>query len=468
MIYLRLLINYLIVAIFYIPEFTRRCFGYVDIDQLSFFLFTENGTLGTDPQVLDAFFQWVILRPLLLVLVFYGIYHFLLKSKLSPLRLKLVYNILLPVLLVSGLVHNFLTYDGLNFAKRFSGKDLLENYFHNLPTTMPTIQKNKNLILLYVESLENTFSNDKIFDRNLNQPLEEKLGKSLFSIKQAPGTGWTTAGMVSSQCGMPIASFMGNSLGRRDAPVFSNLTCISDILADYGYQQTFFVGPDLKFSGMDKFYLEHGFQEAYGKDELFKKLDKQEFGTGWGGGPNDDIVLDAALEKIKINQKDQRNFNVTIITTDNHAPDGILSPRCKTENLDTKLAEVVLCTNRAIKTFIERLEEINVFENTVLVVMGDHKFMGDLGTSERDIYFNYYGANTKQLEATIFELTHFDVFPTLLRLILNIEVDQAHLGHSIFSKNLSGYKELREYIFGNEFLKFSQFYRSFWQKNTIE
>jgi len=465
MIYLKLLINYLIVAIFYIPEFTRRCFGYVDIDQLSFFLFTENGTLGTDPQVLDAFFQWVILRPLLLVLVFYGIYHFLLKSKLSPLRLKLVYNILLPVLLVSGLVHNFLTYDGLNFAKRFSGKDLLENYFHNLPTTMPTIQKNKNLILLYVESLENTFSNDKIFDRNLNQPLEEKLGKSLFSIKQAPGTGWTTAGMVSSQCGMPIASFMGNSLGRRDAPIFGNLTCISDILTTHNYKQTFFTGPDLKFSGTDKFYLEHGFQEAYGKAELFKSIDKVEFGTGWGGGPNDDFVLDAAFHKIKFNHKNQENFNVTILTTDNHAPEGILSPRCKTENLDSNLAEVVLCTNKSIAKFVERLEAINIFDNTVLVIMGDHKFMGDLGTTERSIYFNYYGANSKELKPKILELTHFDVFPTLIQLILNLDVDQVHLGHNIFSEDLSSYEGLREYIFGERFLIFSDFYRSFWQKS---
>ena len=465
MIYVKLLVSYFIVAIFYIPEFTRRCFGDVDFDQLLFFVFTENGTIGTDPQVLDAFFQWIILRPFLLVIVLYGIYRFLLKTKFSFSKHKLVRNLILLALLFSGLVYNFVTYGGFSFSMRYAGKDVLERYFQVLPTTMPMIDQKNNLILLYVESLENTFSNEEIFGRNLNEPLDEKLGISPFSVKQSPGTSWTTAGTVSSQCGMPIASFMGNSLGRRDAPIFGNLTCISDILTTHNYKQTFFTGPDLKFSGTDKFYLEHGFQEAYGKAELFKSIDKVEFGTGWGGGPNDDIVLDAAFDKIKFNHKNQENFNVTILTTDNHAPEGILSPRCKTENLDSNLAEVVLCTNKSIAKFVERLEAINIFDNTVLVIMGDHKFMGDLGTTERSIYFNYYGANSKELKPKILELTHFDVFPTLIQLILNLDVDQVHLGHNIFSENLSSYEGLREYIFGERFLIFSDFYRSFWQKS---
>lgn len=459
----KLLISYFVVAIFYIPEFTRRCFGYVDFDQLSFFLFTENGAVGTDPLVLNAFFQWVILRPLLLVLFLYGIYCIFLKNRFSFLKSTLLYSIISSLLMFTGIIYNFTTYGGLAFAQRFAGEDLLKHYFHPLPTKIPNVEFQSNLILLYVESLENTFSNEEIFGSNLNHPLDEKLGESPFLLKQAPGTGWTTAGMVASQCGMPIAGFMGNRLDRRDAPIFSNLKCVSDILAEHNYQQTFFVGPDLKFSGMDKFYLQHGFQEAYGKEELFKKIDREKFGTGWGGGPNDDVVLDAAFDKIISDFQEQRKFNVTIVTTDNHAPHGYLSPRCKNENFDKQISSVVVCTNKTIARFVQKLEDNNIFKNTVLVVMGDHKFMGDLGTTDRSIYFNYYGANSQELTPVITELTHFDVFPTLIQLTLNIELQKAHLGYNIFSNNSDDYKELKNYIFGDGFLVFSDFYRSFWR-----
>ena len=461
---IKIFVSFFIVAIFYIPEFTKRCFGNVDFNQLSFFLFTENGTLGTDPYVVREFYQWVVLRPFLGVLFLYAIYRFLVLPIIHLPKLERLYIMILPVLFLAGLAYNFKTYDGFSFVKRFSGDDRLEKYFETLPTGNLRSDSKNNLILLYVESLENTFSKEELFGHNLNRPLEEKLGLSPFSINQAPGTGWTTAGMVASQCGMPIASFMGNKLGRRDAPIFANLTCLSDILALENYKQTFFVGPDLKFSGMDKFYLKHGFKEAFGKEELFRTIDENVFGTGWGGGVNDDILLDAAFERIKSNFELNDNFNVTIVTTDNHAPDGYLSPRCKNENLMTQLAEVVLCTNKAISKFIDRLEELNIFENTVLVVMGDHRFMGTLESSERSIYFNYLGANSKSLEPKIFELTHFDVFPTLIELTLNLKIDKAHLGYSIFAKDFSGHKELQEYIFGDKFLVFSEFYRSFWYK----
>lgn len=467
MFFLKLLVNYLIVAVFFIPEFIYRCFGNVDFYQLTFFLFTENGTLGTDFYVLRTFFLWVVLRPAIIVLVSYVIYRFLIYPKFRSAKLIQYYKLILPIMLFIGIGYNFISYGGHLFAKRLVGEDLMPSYFAALPNTTSDSKSKNNLILLYIESLENTFSNEDVFGRNLNSPLDSKLGISPYKIKQAPGTGWTTAGMIASQCGMPLASFMGNNLRSRAAPIFGNLSCIGDILEMNNYKQAFFVGPDLKFSGMDKFYLNHGFSEAYGKNEIFKSLHKNEFRTGWGGGVNDDILLEIAYEHIKSDLEKQNYFNVTIATTDNHAPDGILSPRCQTENLTTQLAEVVLCTNKSVAKFIDKLKALDVFENTVLVVMGDHKFMGELGTEERSVYFNYFGSNTKELKPTIFELTHFDVFPTLLQLTLGVETNRAHLGHNIFAKDLSRYKELQEYIFGDSFLIFSEFYRSFWGKKVL-
>ena len=44
-----------------------------------------------------------------------------------------------------------------------------------------------------------------------------------------------------------------------------------------------------------------------------------------------------------------------------------------------QISEVIFCTNKSIVNFVENLESLNVFENTILVVMGDHNFMGEIG-----------------------------------------------------------------------------------------
>ena len=145
---IKIFVSFFIVAIFYIPEFTKRCFGNVDFDQLSFFLFTENGTLGTDPYVVREFYQWVVLRPFLGVLFLYAIYRFLVLPIIHLPKLERLYIMILPVLFLAGLAYNFKTYDGFSFVKRFSGDDRLENYFETLPTGNLRSDSKNNLILI--------------------------------------------------------------------------------------------------------------------------------------------------------------------------------------------------------------------------------------------------------------------------------------------------------------------------------
>jgi phosphoglycerol transferase len=112
--------------------------------------------------------------------------------------------------------------------------------------------------------------------------------------------------------------------------------CLGDYLSDLGYQQYFLVGPDLQFSGMDKFYRNHGYEYTFGKQELLEAGMPEDKLTGWGASVNDDTLLDLAFEQVlALHARSQRGgapggapLNVTVITTDNQAPDGYLSPRC--------------------------------------------------------------------------------------------------------------------------------------------
>jgi phosphoglycerol transferase len=85
-------------------------------------------------------------------------------------------------------------------------------------------------------------------------------------IIPAPGTNWSIAGMVASLCSVPLKPYYGNNMGSKSR-FLPSLTCLGDILKAQGYEQYFITGPKLKFSGMDTFYLDHGYDVTIGRDE---------------------------------------------------------------------------------------------------------------------------------------------------------------------------------------------------------
>jgi phosphoglycerol transferase MdoB-like AlkP superfamily enzyme len=97
----------------------------------------------------------------------------------------------------------------MEFVAANAGPD----YFgqHYVPPAEVVVQgaHPKNLILIYVESLEAGYSDRAVFGDDLIAPLT-KFGARSFDIShfdqfaQVPGTGWTIAAMVATQCGVPL------------------------------------------------------------------------------------------------------------------------------------------------------------------------------------------------------------------------------------------------------------------------
>ncbi|MEK9943113.1 MAG: hypothetical protein VW771_11650, partial [Gammaproteobacteria bacterium] len=66
---------------------------------------------------------------------------------------------------------------------------------------------NKNLVYIYLESLERTYLDETLFPGlTPNLARLEREGLSLTNLRQVPATGWTIAGMVASQCGQPLVT----------------------------------------------------------------------------------------------------------------------------------------------------------------------------------------------------------------------------------------------------------------------
>jgi phosphoglycerol transferase len=128
----------------------------------------------------------------------------------------------------------------------------------------------KSLVYIYAESLERTFLNHRAFP-GLTPKLSEmeRSSLSIHGIGQSPLTDWTVAGMVASQCGMPLATFRHDGNNLSDLSSFiPGATCIGDLLNERGYQLAYIGGADLHFAGKGRFYSDHKFEDITGLNEL--------------------------------------------------------------------------------------------------------------------------------------------------------------------------------------------------------
>lgn len=270
----------------------------------------------------------------------------------------------------------------------------------------------QNLLLVYVESLELGMRNETAFNVNLIAAIDDLPGE-IVPVTQVSGTGWSVAGMVASQCAIPLKTYYGNYLD--DMTNFlPNVVCLGDVLDRLGYQQYFLVGPDVTFGGMENFYRDHGYEFRIGQHEWQTRISDQTFFDGWGQSLHDDTLLEQAKEILIEASKSSAPFNMTIITTDNHAPNGRPSPRCLDDEKSSGFPGTFRCTSRIISSFINGLDKSGYLKNTLLVIMGDHLFMGGNPTMlppPRSIYFKIRAPHktVKQKHAT-----HFDVAPTIL------------------------------------------------------
>lgn len=99
---------------------------------------------------------------------------------------------------------------------------------------------------------------------------------------QLHGTDYTIAGMVASQCGIPLfAPFEGNASASMSS-FFPQNICLGDILKNSGYENYFMQGANLRFAGKDVFLRSHGFDHLYGSEELKTTVADPAYRNDWG------------------------------------------------------------------------------------------------------------------------------------------------------------------------------------------
>ncbi|MEO7343533.1 MAG: sulfatase-like hydrolase/transferase, partial [Methylotenera sp.] len=299
--------------------------------------------------------------------------------------------------------------------------------------------KPKNLVLIYVESLEDTYKDPTIFGKNLLASLDNLKGVSFKGFKQAPGTNWTIAGITSTQCGLPLKNvslYDGNNQGENIKSFLPRAICLGDVLHKAGYHNVYMGGDALAFSGKGKFFQDHHYDEVYGREELKQNLTANEMNY-WGLYDDDLFVLVKA--KLKELHTKSKPFNLTITTIDTHGPDGHFSKYCKSHGV-TEFKGIVECTSNQVASFILYMKKNGYLKDTNVVILGDHLAMynpvhQELDSAKERYIFNRFISNkliTKNRE----NILHFDMFPTILEFIgFQIKGGKLGLGFSAISQN---------------------------------
>lgn len=142
-------------------------------------------------------------------------------------------------------------------------------------------------------------------------------------------TGWTMAGMIASQCGVPLmpAGLLHDSQFDPLSKVVPGVDCLGDILAEQGYQLSYLGGASTQFAGKGLFYRGHQFNTVKGREDLEPLLEDPEYVNSWG--LYDDTLYDITADEVRrLDSQDSGPWGVVSLNLAGHAPNGYPSQSC--------------------------------------------------------------------------------------------------------------------------------------------
>ena len=377
------------------------------------------------------------------------------------------------ILLIIVLVYVAFDFKIIDYYRNiFSYSEFIEEHYVDPAKVNINFNNKKNLIHIYVESLEHTFLSKEYggaYDENLLPNLSRYMKDEVsFSNKNNSGfyssraTEWTIASMVAQTSGVGLITTIEGNLYGINSSFLPGAYSMGEILEKEGYNQTLLIGSDADFGGRKSYFTQHGNYVI--KDYLYAVKEKwipDDYYVWWGY--EDSKLFDFAKEELKLLANENKPFNLTLLTTNTHHIGGYLEDSCEVK-YDEQLKNVVLCSDKQIYNFVEWVKKQSFYKNTLIVITGDHlsmepTFFDNIGDYERTTFNLFINANKKDIKKNNRTFCTLDLYPTILSSIgANIEGDRLGLGTNLFSKGQTLYEEYgREYV-DNEYKKTSLFY----------
>jgi phosphoglycerol transferase len=450
-----------------------REFGYPTAEQIVYHIQNgPEGLNGIDHALIRSYVKNVLLAIFLYAAIFTILEIRILKTKWmksfqglskSLSRLGPLYLLIVVLISQGSQIHLY------EFLAPLPDEDFIEKNYVNPNQLSFNLHKPKNLILIYVESLEKNYLDQSLFKKNPLKTLEALPGYSVDRFIQAPGISYTMAGIVSSQCGLPLKTIIAatkNRQGHLMDRFMPNAICIGDVLKQQGYENVFLGGASLQFAGKGKFLSGHGYDKTLGREEWLKMGHYKSEDMNYWGLHDEDLFIEARKELKRLKNLG-KPFNLTILTLNMHNPKGFMSKVCKAQG-GKKFEDIVGCSARSVANFVSDLQKEGYLQDTNVVILGDHLSMPN------DVYkkLRQHGEGyiyNKWITEDAFnpkhhEIVHFDIAPTVLDFIgVHTKEGRFGMGYSVLSDTANTIEANRMETIKKHLLQRSEFYYTFWK-----
>ena len=347
-------------------------------------------------------------------------------------------------------------------------------------------EKKRNLIVIYMESMETTYASTQEgggkpvnYIPELTQLANENVffsdDEDLGGAGSASGTSWTMGGLFSSATGVPYKlPVEGNSAGEYES-FAPGLKGLGEVLSENGYQNYFMCGSESVFGGRRAFYEQHGDYHIWDYSSAKKDgIIPEDYKEYWG--MEDEKLYEYAKQQLTEIARQSEPFNFMMLTVDTHAQDGYKCSLCD-DTYEKQYENAIACASRQVVQFIDWVSEQEWYENTTIVITGDHSsmkadFWDDIGDYDRKIYNCFINLPTglSAVQTTNREFSILDMFPTMLAAIgVDIEGDRLGLGTNLFSGQKTLPEEMGFPAFNEELkLYYNYYYINFIIGNKLQ
>lgn len=307
-----------------------------------------------------------------------------------------------------------------------------------------------DIILVYLEGVERSFALTDVFG-DVFAPLlaYEQKGVSFTAVRQVYGTEWSLGGMVANLCGVPLAPRgLRRHFDLAEVEDFLKpVTCLPDLLAEMGYNNSLVVGGGQGFAGFGHFFASHQIKNVFDRPIIQARVSSEDYASALHAGLVDDqMVFDVAMEVYDQSTAEPKPLFLVVETNGPHGSASVLSRNCtSTGRADSapNVARAVQCTLGDTDRFLDHISANHAGRDTLIIVASDHlnhdpgiKRQFSVTDSSNTIIMYWLGVNSALVpngSKIDREATMFDVFPSILAYVDLVDRHaQGGLGRSLF------------------------------------
>lgn len=405
----------------------------------------------------------------------------ILKEKAIKIYKKNTFKLIVAlIILIISIIYIINKIEMINYIKTtLETSTLIEDeYVYNENDTLTFPENKRNLIYIFMESMEVSFANKEnngAMNENLIQEMIELSNQNVsFSHTDSFGgmqcvknTQWTIAAMVAQTSGLPLKiGIEGNSYGKYST-FLNGVESLGEVLEKQGYKNYLTIGSEAEFGGRKNYFEQHGNYQIWDVNSAINEKRMRETNrVAWGFDDAD--LYKYSKERLLQVAKNNEPFNFTILTVDTHHVDGYFCELCQ-EKYNNQYKDVISCASRQVCEFVEWIKKQDFYENTTIVICGDHTSMqpdwwwNDTVHIDEDYTRTVYNCiinsavTTENTKNRLFSA--FDMYPTTLASIgVKINGDRLGLGTNLFSDKKTILERYGLEYVNNELEKTSKFY----------